>query len=1287
MPLSNIDLSNYVIVGRYDLPEPTRTTAPAHNLLAQEVSAVTYNPDTDTLFVVGDGGTAIVQVSKTGALIDTMTLAQGGSPQGTEFYDQEGLTYIGGGKFVMTEERDRNAVEFTYVAGTTLGRADARTVHLGTNVGNVGLEGVAYDPLTGGYIFVKEATPEAIFLTTIDFANDTASNGSATTVASTNLFDPALIGTADLADVFAFSNLTDLAGTAEASHLLVLSQESARIVEVDRSGTIYGTLNIVAASGSTNSVTDQSHEGITMDSAGNIYVVSENGGGDANHPQLWVYAPSTVANAAPTALALANATTAVLENTNTTSRLKVADLVVTDDGLGTNSFTVSGADSAFFEADSTGLYIKAGTVIDYETKTSYAVTVNVDDTTVGATPDASASYNLSVTNVVNEAGQPAALYISEVAPWSSGNSPFGADWFEVTNSGSSAIDITGWKMDDNSNSFSTAVALSGITSIAAGESVIFVETSSATTLAGFKSDWFGSNVPAGLQVGSYSGSGVGLSTSGDAVNLFNAAGQVQARVDFGISTGSAPYRTFNNAAGGNNVLLTKLSSIGENGGAAAVTTATEIGSPGTVGKLFISEVAPWSSGNSPVGADWFEVTNSTSQAIDITGWKMDDNSGSFGLSVPLSGITSIGAGESVIFLEAGSAGAAAGIIAAFKSDWFGTNPPATLQIGTYTGSGVGLSTAGDAVNLYSAAGVLKASVAFGLSSASTPFKTFDNTAALNGATAGGVTLTTLSADGTNAAFTVTHAASEIGSPGRIAVVNNAPTATADALADVAEDSGARNIAFTALTSNDKAGPSTEAAQTLTVTAVSNATGGVVSISGGQVVFTPTANFNGTAGFDYTVQDNGTSYGFADAKTATAHVSFSVTAVNDAPAFTSAAGFSAAENQLAAGTVAATDIEGDAISFAISGGADMGFFGIDAGTGAISFLASPDFETAADADGNNAYELVISATDAFGAATQQNITITVTDLVEAGTTLVATRRADVLTGGTGNDSADGAEGNDSLAGGDGNDSLVGGAGNDSLDGGRGADSLDGGVGNDNLTGGVGNDSLVGGTGNDMLNGGTGNDSADGGDGNDQLLGGAGADALAGGNGNDSLAGGIGADSLAGDVGNDSLDGGDDNDQLLGGAGNDLLTGGNGNDLLGGGIGNDNLVGGDGNDTLVGGAGVDMLTGGAGADVFLLGSAATERDTIIDFTSGVDSLVFSPALFGGVVPADADWSLVFGTRATTALPTFIFYQVTGRLSFDADGKGAGRSMQLAMLDNHASIVASDLHVASSDLLLIA
>src|SRR5262249_29214259 len=263
-PLSGIDLSNYVRVGRFDLPEPKRTLAPPNSLLAQEASAVTYDWDTDTLFVVGDGGTSVVQVTKTGQLVNSMTLAPGPSPQGTDFYDTEGLTYVGGGKFVLTEERDRQGVQFTYVAGTTLHRSDTQTVKLGTTIGNIGLEGGSYDPLTsgatGGYILVKEKEPEVIFQTNVDFAAGTATNGSPTTVNSTNLFNPALANLADFSDVFALSNLPSLNGQADSSHLLVLSQESSQIVNIDRSGTVFSRLTNMRDPRNPFSVPDHMHD-------------------------------------------------------------------------------------------------------------------------------------------------------------------------------------------------------------------------------------------------------------------------------------------------------------------------------------------------------------------------------------------------------------------------------------------------------------------------------------------------------------------------------------------------------------------------------------------------------------------------------------------------------------------------------------------------------------------------------------------------------------------------------------------------------------------------------------------------------------------------------------------------------------------------------------------------------------------------------------------------------------------------------------------------------------------
>ncbi|MEI9807465.1 MAG: lamin tail domain-containing protein [Bacteroidota bacterium] len=160
-----------------------------------------------------------------------------------------------------------------------------------------------------------------------------------------------------------------------------------------------------------------------------------------------------------------------------------------------------------------------------------------------------------------------------------------------------------------------------------GETVIFLETATpATTIPLFLSTWFGANPPAGLQVGSYTGGGVGLSTGGDAINIFNGNGELQAKVVFGTSPAGPSFPTFNNAVGLNNTTISTLSVVGVNDAFAAINDPSEIGSPGTIGKLYITEVAPWSSGNSPVAADWFEITNTAATAVDITGWKVDDNS-------------------------------------------------------------------------------------------------------------------------------------------------------------------------------------------------------------------------------------------------------------------------------------------------------------------------------------------------------------------------------------------------------------------------------------------------------------------------------------------------------------------------------------------------------------------------------------------------------------------------------------------------------------------------------------
>lgn len=278
-------LGNYGLVGTYNLPIQAPGVA-----IQYEASAVTWNRDTNTLFVVGDGGRYIQQVGLTGAVIDSMALplATGASRAGVEFDDPEGLAWVGGSTFVMTEERKRNVVRFDYAAGATLSRANTSTVTLGTTVGNTGLEGVTYDG-SNNYILVNQAAgsgaSQNIFQTSITFSGTggSATNGSSSTVNATSLFPSANIGFANLNDVYALSNIAGHAGSAS-NNLLVLTNAGG-LKEVTRAGAVVSALTLPSG---TSQI-----EGVTMDDRGYIYLVSDNGdfGNSQIASSLFVYAP------------------------------------------------------------------------------------------------------------------------------------------------------------------------------------------------------------------------------------------------------------------------------------------------------------------------------------------------------------------------------------------------------------------------------------------------------------------------------------------------------------------------------------------------------------------------------------------------------------------------------------------------------------------------------------------------------------------------------------------------------------------------------------------------------------------------------------------------------------------------------------------------------------------------------------------------------------------------------------------------------------------------------------
>lgn len=244
-----------------------------------EASAVTYARDRGTLFYVGDEGLGAVEISLTGQTIGQMSFDWAGT--GSSKNDSEGLTYLGGGVLVLAEERLQDAYRFNYVDGGVATLKESFVSIANNEVKNDGLEGISYDPRNGGsFVTVKQNAPQALQAGSLSFAASTAAppeplpkhggspaGGGVSTMA--DLFNPNLLGLSSLSDVQTLATVDALAGTAAADHLLVLSLDSRKLLEVNRQGQVLSSFDLSQV------LPNNGIEGVTIDELGNIYLVAE----------------------------------------------------------------------------------------------------------------------------------------------------------------------------------------------------------------------------------------------------------------------------------------------------------------------------------------------------------------------------------------------------------------------------------------------------------------------------------------------------------------------------------------------------------------------------------------------------------------------------------------------------------------------------------------------------------------------------------------------------------------------------------------------------------------------------------------------------------------------------------------------------------------------------------------------------------------------------------------------------------------------------------------------------
>lgn len=230
------------------------------NAIPNDLSGITYNPLTNTLFMVQNGDPTVYETDLSGNVLRDIDLKN--------FEDTEGIVHISGTRFAVVEERRGKVIFFDISSNTNnINYNHVDEVEMPAALGpwgpNVGLEGITYYPLTNKIFTVKEKNPKGYY----SFNMPTSFPVTLTT-SNTDVVCDVTQNPFDLLDIAGMHHL-GLSGATDpttGTHTLLLSHESRALVEVDA--------NCNEISRFTFPYINQP-EGVTMDNNGTIYIVAE----------------------------------------------------------------------------------------------------------------------------------------------------------------------------------------------------------------------------------------------------------------------------------------------------------------------------------------------------------------------------------------------------------------------------------------------------------------------------------------------------------------------------------------------------------------------------------------------------------------------------------------------------------------------------------------------------------------------------------------------------------------------------------------------------------------------------------------------------------------------------------------------------------------------------------------------------------------------------------------------------------------------------------------------------
>ncbi|WP_193039769.1 SdiA-regulated domain-containing protein [Pseudomonas sp. K2] len=225
--------------------------------LDDDVSALTYDPVRKSLFTVTNKNAELVELSLAGKILRRISLVG--------FGDAEAVEFISDNIYVISEERQQRLIKVHVDDDTQfLDAADAEQMTLGVHVGgNKGFEGLAYDSVGKRLFVAKERDPMVIY-EVHGFPHFKPETTYSVHVINNPKRDAGLF----------VRDLSSLQYDERSGHLLALSDESFLVLELDIDGRPLSSLSLLNGRHGLNARVPQA-EGIAMDDAGTLYLVSE----------------------------------------------------------------------------------------------------------------------------------------------------------------------------------------------------------------------------------------------------------------------------------------------------------------------------------------------------------------------------------------------------------------------------------------------------------------------------------------------------------------------------------------------------------------------------------------------------------------------------------------------------------------------------------------------------------------------------------------------------------------------------------------------------------------------------------------------------------------------------------------------------------------------------------------------------------------------------------------------------------------------------------------------------